>query len=259
MKTSTLDRSFEPARSAASLVSCATALAVAGTAWLAWLAQQPTRQATAETVPHGVTAWLLSTLLALPVVIGGVWVASRLDHRVREELGSTTITGLLRPVLISGAAAIGVGVGWQLQTTIAGTGPPADRLLIAITLASPITMVATLVLAAATTGSLRFRPPSFRKLLTSVASVAVVFATAAFPLGHASTAEAAGSGPCPDGATPKQFDIQAINVNIPLNRFGDHDPKGLMTSCRARSPRCGPKRQANRCRSGCATIPSSHL
>jgi hypothetical protein len=41
----------------------------------------------------------------------------------------------------------------------------------------------------------------------------------------------AGSGPgtpCPVGAPVKTFDVRALNVDIPLNRFGDHDPAGKM-------------------------------
>ena len=42
---------------------------------------------------------------------------------------------------------------------------------------------------------------------------------------------AAGSGPgtpCPTGASLKTYDVKAIDVDIPLNRFGDHDPDGKM-------------------------------
>ncbi|MGH2944613.1 MAG: multicopper oxidase domain-containing protein, partial [Solirubrobacteraceae bacterium] len=49
----------------------------------------------------------------------------------------------------------------------------------------------------------------------------------------AGTAElvAAGSGPggpCPAGTPLKTYAVQAIDVDIPLNRFGDHDPTGKM-------------------------------
>ena len=40
---------------------------------------------------------------------------------------------------------------------------------------------------------------------------------------------AAGPGnPCPAGAPVKAFDVQALDVKIPLNRFGDNDPAGKM-------------------------------
>ena len=35
-------------------------------------------------------------------------------------------------------------------------------------------------------------------------------------------------GACPTTAPLKHFDVQAIDVNIPLNRFGDNDKNGKM-------------------------------
>ena len=47
------------------------------------------------------------------------------------------------------------------------------------------------------------------------------------PLGRATAADSTGR-PCPAAAKLKHFDVSAIDVDIPLNRFGDHDPLGHM-------------------------------
>ena len=44
----------------------------------------------------------------------------------------------------------------------------------------------------------------------------------------ATLSAASSTGVCPAGAPPRSYDVRSINVNIPLNRFGDHDPKGRM-------------------------------
>jgi hypothetical protein len=41
-------------------------------------------------------------------------------------------------------------------------------------------------------------------------------------------AGAAAGLPCPSSAPVTTFDVQAIDVDIPRNRFGDHDPQGKM-------------------------------
>ena len=50
----------------------------------------------------------------------------------------------------------------------------------------------------------------------------------------APAALAADEGPCPAGAPEKRFDVQSLDVDIPLNRFGDHDPKGRMYALSSR-------------------------
>ena len=71
----------------------------------------------------------------------------------------------------------------------------------------------------------------------------------------------AGSGPgspCPVAAPVKTFDVSAIDVDIPLNRFGDHDPSGQMYDPTRTSRPSAPRRPAATSRSGCATTRSSH-
>ncbi|MDQ1738025.1 MAG: hypothetical protein QOH56_4276 [Pseudonocardiales bacterium] len=60
--------------------------------------------------------------------------------------------------------------------------------------------------------------------LASVVSTALVSSSQPAVAGPASTAATCLSG----GAVTRSFDITALDVNIPLNRYGDHDPKGKM-------------------------------
>jgi manganese oxidase len=232
MNATTTRPGLDPSRSAASLAAWATTLALAGAAWLVWLAGQPSANAAVRHGPHGLAAWVMTSLLALPLIIGGVWVATQLSRFVRTALGATPLSRVLHPVLVSATAAVGLGVGWHLQTTFAGADPPARRLLTAVVLVSPATLVTTLlvasVVAGLTTRSQRLRRPSPRRLVASLSGALVVLSTAALPLTQAESAAAAANSPCPVGATQKTFDVQAIDVDMPLNRFGDHDPNGRM-------------------------------
>ena len=61
--------------------------------------------------------------------------------------------------------------------------------------------------------------------------IGVVAVLALAPVAEASSptvALAATPGCLDGGSVDRSFDVTAIDVNIPLNRFGDHDPKGKM-------------------------------
>ena len=67
------------------------------------------------------------------------------------------------------------------------------------------------------------------------------------------SAAAGALGACPAAAPLRHFDVQAINVRITLNRFGDNDPIGKMYVSRAASPPCAPRKHRARSRRGFAT------
>jgi hypothetical protein len=177
-----------PARSAASLVAMATALALTGSAGLVWLAGQPSTGAAVRSGPHGVAAWMMTSLLTLPVVIGGFWVSKQLSRLVRGAIGARPLSVTANAVVVSGATSTGLGTGWHLQTTFAGADPPVGRLFFAVVLASPVALLVTLLLTAVVAG-LTDRSPRLQ-------------------------------------ASQKSFDVSSIDVDISLNRFGDHDPLG---------------------------------
>ena len=72
------------------------------------------------------------------------------------------------------------------------------------------------------------------------------------------SAAAGALGACPAGAPLRHFDVQAIDVKITLNRFGDNDPVGKMYVLSNRVERRA-RRRRRRARSPpvCATTRSS--
>jgi copper transport protein len=146
--TATARPGVGPARPAALLMAWATTLTLTGSAWLVWLAGQPSTGAAVRSGPHGVAAWMMTSLLALPVVIGGVWVSAQLARLLRRALSASPLTVTLHAVLVSGAASAGLGTGWHLQTAFAGADPPLGRLFLATILVSPATLAVTLLLTA---------------------------------------------------------------------------------------------------------------
>jgi len=181
---------FAPARSFALLVAWATTLTLTGSAWLVWLAGQPSTGAAVRSGPHGVAAWMMTSLVALPVVIGGVWVGTQLGKLVRRAVGATPLTVTLHAVLVSGSASTGLGTGWHLQTAFAGADPPLSTLFLTTVLAWPATLVATLLLTAvAAHRSSRPRAHSSRPLVGSRA--------------RGASGAAVDTTPGPAGALPK--------------------------------------------------------
>jgi len=145
-------------QSAAAVTTWVTALAMTASAWLVWFAGQPSTGAAVRSGPHGIAAWMMTSLVALPVVIGGVWVATQLNRVIRGALRATPLTVTLHPVLVSSAASTGLGTGWHLQTDFAGADPPVHPRSFAAAFVSPASLVATLLLTAAVAGSTRRSP-----------------------------------------------------------------------------------------------------
>lgn len=182
-RAATTGPGFAPARPAALLVAWATTLTLTGSAWLVWLAGQPSTGAAVRSGPHGIAAWMMTSLVALPVVIGGVWVGTQLGRLLRRAIGATPFTVALHAVLVSSAASTGLGIGWHLRTAFAGADPPPSRLSLATLLVLPATLVTTLLASAVvvclTDRSHRLRAPSSRRLAGSPASALVALRPAA--------------------------------------------------------------------------------
>jgi FtsP/CotA-like multicopper oxidase with cupredoxin domain len=143
---------------------------------------------------------------------------------------------LLRQAVAAGAAAPAAALAyaasfpfreWLFGVTEADALPPPVRIardtLLALALALPLaTLGASLVL---NERSAR----TWRVSRLRVLGIACGAFLAAAALGGSVRAADPGPGaPCPTGAPLKSFDVQAINVDITLNRFGDHDPTGKM-------------------------------
>lgn len=181
--------------------------------------------------------WVQVAALSLPVAVGAIWVASQLVTVLGPALRSERLAELLRVSLVamSGAASIAMtNVGLAVLT---GGASSAQLLFEAVRntlLALPVALVMTMAVGALL--SVRFPGRAHLRLTLRRTGFAVVGASLVFtgagvlprtatPTADAATAE---DGPCPTGAPTKSFDVQSINVDIPYNRFGDHDPNGRM-------------------------------
>jgi FtsP/CotA-like multicopper oxidase with cupredoxin domain len=190
--------------------------------WLVVLHQAEGGHEHAE--PSLLLHWLRDSTLALPAVLVAVCAAAALASRVRS--GSD---GLDRAVLAAAAAAGTATVfagggqvhGWLFDAHEAHELPPLVHAfrdgLVALAAALPLAGVLVAARNAVPRRTLRF-------------AVAIAGALALASVAGATVRAAAlGPGePCPAGAPLKQFDVQAIDLDIPLNRFGDHDPLGKM-------------------------------
>ena len=79
-------------------------------------------------------------------------------------------------------------------------------------------------------------------------------------LGATAAAAVDPGNPCPSGAPIKQFDVQAIDVDIPLNRFGDHDPAGQdVRALRPGQPPSAPRRRSQQVSIGLGDDPIQPL
>jgi hypothetical protein len=188
--------------------------------------------------------------LALPLVCSAVWVgilvARRIIERGRLE-GSRILSGSVLAVTVAAATSIAAGLTNPLHAGLFGAqhAGPEPPLLIHMARDGLIALAMDLVLAGLVSAALlRVRPwaaPQVERwregraagvrvvlqaavVLVLVAPLAIFASTGAELAG----AEAGPGTPCPSQAPLKTFDVDAIDVDIPLNRFGDHDPEGKM-------------------------------
>lgn len=106
------------------LVACASVLALVGMSWMVWIFSQPSASSMVRHGPHGAAMWVVTSLLAVPVVLGGVWIAAQLNRFARDVIGATWNLSLTRPVGLSGHTAVGLGPGCHRLITFAGADPP---------------------------------------------------------------------------------------------------------------------------------------
>ena len=106
------------------LVACASVLALVGMSWMVWVFSQPSASSMVRHGPHGAAMWVATSLLAVPVVLGGVWIAAQLNRFARDVVGATCNLSLTRPVVLSGHTAVGLGPGCHRLITFAGADPP---------------------------------------------------------------------------------------------------------------------------------------
>jgi manganese oxidase len=192
-------------------------------------------------------AWLRDSTLALPVMLAAVWLAMIATRRLarRHRLGPRG-AGVLLGVLAAGAGSVAAGLLSPLQGALSGAGHGAHDIPVIVHVgrdafaAFPVFLVVSLVVCAALASRTPWEMPDARAWRAvprgrRLALGAVAATLLLAPLGLATNLgvnrAVASSGPgtpCPAGAPVKSFDVNAINLDITLNRFLDHDPLGQM-------------------------------
>ena len=207
-----------------------------------------------------VLAVLLDALLTVPVVGVAVWLAGRtaalLGLTTRRSTASVSTAALLSLYFVPLFAPLValLPTVHQLAGVAGGDGHAAHELtglnaaglanhgLQNAVAAQPAVLVAALVTLLVVTTPERFALPMLagpRRPLPGVAAMASVpvlvagifLVPAGFTAASASAdvEPAAHVGGCGgSGVTTRTYDVAAINVDITLNRFGDHDPFGFM-------------------------------
>src|SRR3954470_9775271 len=202
--------------------------------------------------PSLLVHWLRDATLALPLVFCAVWAGVLIARRLIERHGAER-----SPVTC--AAVLAAAVAW-VASTVVGLASPLHNTLFSATHGGHepfylvhagrdalLSLAVDLPLAALVSAALlRTRPwtapiveawrrprSSGRRLgLQAALALVLVAPVAIFAQQGAKSAIAGPTAgtPCPPIALAnvKTFDVRAIDVDMPLNRFGDHDPLGHM-------------------------------
>jgi FtsP/CotA-like multicopper oxidase with cupredoxin domain len=200
--------------------------------------------------PGWLVHWLRDATLALPIVLAGVWagllLCRRLVTRLGGEPGRVCGTALVA-VICAATASAAVGLANPLHATAFGHHHAVADLPWPLHMARDAlaaftaNVILAVVVAAVMARRHPWRAPAVERwalpegrstrtaLRTGLAAVLIAPAGVVAATGAQLAVAGPGPGfPCPGSAHTVKFDVQAIDVNIPLNRFGDHDPLGKM-------------------------------
>ena len=177
-------------------------------------------------------AWLLTLSLSLPAAAAGLILVVLLVDGMARVIGPGALARLLRTTATAATTTACVAVADTIRMLALGTGGVAGvHLAKVLVLVLPL---AVLVAAALELGSrvARLRvievKVAARRAVLALTSAAVLVGTAGVLPTLTAADAATPSSPCPAGAPGRSYAVSAINVDIPLNRFGDHDPRGRM-------------------------------
>ncbi|XAS67571.1 multicopper oxidase domain-containing protein [Micrococcaceae bacterium Sec5.7] len=212
----------------------------AGAGWLAWLQMAggggPYDQASLLETAVAVTAF------SLPLVLFAVPLTLRALRHAETPFSTSAFSTIAGGLLCAPVAAGAMSAGNQLRLVLFDQEPPG--LPVATMVGDALSLLVVLLpvsgLAVAARHLLDSRQPRPRAGISSSARTALAmglalttglgttFLTAIPAAAVASAHVTAATGVCPGAAPQRSYDVQSINVNIPINRFGDHDPKGRM-------------------------------
>ncbi|MEA2151085.1 MAG: hypothetical protein QOD69_2915 [Solirubrobacteraceae bacterium] len=188
--------------------------------------------------------------VALPLICVAVWAGIVLGRRLIARWGaehSRLLAAGVLAVSVAVAASVAQGLTNPAHASLFGAhhGGHEPSLVVHMLRDGLLALFANTLLAVGVSAALlRTRPwavPQVERWLVPRArwprwalhgTLALLFIAPLAIMGqNRAEVAAAGAGaglPCPSSAPVKAFDVQAIDVDIPLNRFGDHDPAGKM-------------------------------
>ena len=241
-----------PRRTALSVATpSGLAVAYAGQFWLTLLGGATGGQLSAGEL---VRSWLWAGTVDLPVSVLALWAAvlvwRRATRAARPALTHRLdILTLASCLALAGAVAVAFG-GALLRAALGLTSPIGAAQPAAWSTDFAVALVGALPIAVIVSGWLlqdACRPRPLRRvrgrqLLAAGAAMTMAMTMAGTPALASGGSDGGGGGaaglpvptatdpgqPCPAGSPQKSFAISAIDVDMPVNRFGDHDPAGKM-------------------------------
>jgi FtsP/CotA-like multicopper oxidase with cupredoxin domain len=230
------------------VLAFALPFAYLGGLWLIWL--HVVEGGHERNEPSLLVHALRDGTVALPLICVAVWVGIVIGRRLITRWGAEDSRLLAAGVLaVSVAVAAGVAQGLTnpAHASLFGAhhGGHEPSLVVHMLRDGLLALFANALLAIAVTAALlRTRPwavpqverwtvPRARRPRWALHGTLALLFIAPLAIMGQNRAEVAAAGagaglPCPSSAPVKSFDVQAIDVDIPLNRWGDHDPSGKM-------------------------------
>jgi manganese oxidase len=212
----------------------ALVLAVAGSCWLSWLQLVDVAQPADRAAVLARAAWVAA--LALP---GCLLAVSAVLFALRRAEPSRRPPLALASVMCAPVAAIAVSLGNQLQAAVHGQWPTAATVLAPVGDALSL-LVVLLPLSFLGVAVLRRRTSRLSRRARASLAVAVSLVTMLSTSSYGPMAAAVAPAPTTScltgGPANRTYDVTALDVNIPVNRFGDHDPAGKMFALTTQLP-----------------------
>ncbi|WP_458538723.1 multicopper oxidase domain-containing protein [Oryzihumus sp.] len=200
-------------------------LLVTGAGWLAFLYSFA---ATSSDAWSGTRAALAIAATSAPAVLLAVPVAlaaTRCHRRTSTLPGPTTV------VVATTVAAAAIAAGNQVRGLVGGWAP--GQLPVAALVGDAMSLLVILLPAGVAVVCLGRRGRHERRsrsryaMLMAVGLASALTGTTLAPSVALASAPAA-NGCLAGGPADRSYDITALDVDIPVNRFGDHDPRGKM-------------------------------